>query len=1282
MISKKRLVAITMATMMAFGQSVSLTEAWAYSSANKAESYSPNEEVKNLGLRVQYYTDSEFEDFYKSKVQMDGKIDLSDVINDKKIKSVYWKGCISPKYTDTYTFSTNQDRDIKIYVDGNKIFDGKKVSNGEQEGSKKVELQVGKLYKFEIKYVVPEEEKEEIKLVTDKEETVTESVYSKEDEKEEVSLNSEDNDKLSPELEIYHEGEYIRKSIVREGELLGPIKRFYKDENGEDEDTDEDGITDKLETEGYTVIDGEIEEWEDSYEGKYTKYVTSPLTANTDGDPYTDYQEVTGIGMDDSVIWPGNHPLVAAYPDIRVTLDSIKMTSTDEHTTSNTEGKTKGISHNTVQETSTEITNGCDVGVGYSAEITAGTKGTEVKHTVSVELGYNYSKTKSDTVSIDKGTSEEESKEFTEEVSKNPAEAANLAFNLHYENKGTATAYEVKPNVSFVIGEASAKTLNLPESVQSAPIRPGGKYPRSSSGLNVDSYGGDDTKITLTLDQVNMIEHGTPFSLSTNRTYAQYRTSDYELKDWSLYTTDIESRTATINVSLPGEKGLIERKVAAKNPSKQTGKLTPELTLGEAIKLVYDTEVDSKGNLIIEGEKFDRSWIINFGEGTEREVRKQLGSGDNIFNLKLRPGMNIMLEKPSADSQKNGPNIRLAKVDFNKEGAYIQANVAPRYFEVERVIAQIKQNDGKKIEVELENTENGLYKTNSSFASKVKNLDLHTVKVVAYDIKGNSTTQNAIVSSQYVKPGLTFVRDKKSLNNGNLKGLIEELKQNGAESFVLSKDVTDDKHNTSKYVGFGNNKYYTGLIEQDKKGKPILGDLMINSSGNWYKPNTAISLKHHKWDDHAFVGIYDYENYSAANGYLGYRRKVAQHRTMLKNESFAWDKWHDEWDNSISSVWEYYDSLKSKGRGLVLFDGVNFDGDVFGLDKSIPNLGDESNFRTSSSDITPIMSTFNNKTGSYKLVDTFKPLADPKHHYTFAVSAKDLENYSGDTNGLTLEGYYVRSNEGSKFTPSYKENNSTVINKKSGTGYINGNLDATGYLVKITTHNVSSDNINFTFNPSTNDETSVSMGTSDSSGFGYKMGAYYAPTHSEIVYIPANAYNPGQIEVKVNASEHTQWYGKDSETVEWFKEDQNKSKYTVAVIGYYSEEGKYYYEDINPIPLKNASTAIEKQYANINKKYYGDRFTETPKGYMVKVTTKDAGSSKLRININGQSADLGTSASKDHNGLEPVGIDHTELMYVPVKAEDNPYAFDITTEHNSKFVNHGSYQMEIVGYYY
>ncbi|HFJ9466688.1 hypothetical protein P4480_23835 [Bacillus thuringiensis] len=79
--------------------------------------------------------------------------------------------------------------------------------------------------------------------------------------------------------------------------LLLPNFNLFDNKSVEAElkDTDQDGIPDEWEIQGYTFKDQQIVKWENAYLAQgYKKYVLNPNKARTVADPYTDFEKVSG----------------------------------------------------------------------------------------------------------------------------------------------------------------------------------------------------------------------------------------------------------------------------------------------------------------------------------------------------------------------------------------------------------------------------------------------------------------------------------------------------------------------------------------------------------------------------------------------------------------------------------------------------------------------------------------------------------------------------------------------------------------------------------------------------------------------------------------------------------------------------------------------------------------------------------------------------------------------------------------------------------------------------
>lgn len=230
---------------------------------------------------------------------------------------------------------------------------------------------------------------------------------------------------------------------------------------------------------------------------------------------------------------------------------------------------------------------------------------------------------------------------------------------------GTAPAYEVRPTFSMDLFGAPAFTILAPQSGgQANLIVPGQRYPENSS-IGISNYLEPETKnvipLAFTMDQLRSVQMGVPFNLSLNQVDAKVR--NYENGsivtnyDWALYKAQIDA-TST-NISLLANNNKKNYKFYAR-PEGATYLSRPEYTLGEAIQILFNGEVrtstGSNGDTIykyyIDNEEVTDDWVISFSPADQTEIERQLNqmSAKNLYDIILRPGMNVLIQKPDGSS--------------------------------------------------------------------------------------------------------------------------------------------------------------------------------------------------------------------------------------------------------------------------------------------------------------------------------------------------------------------------------------------------------------------------------------------------------------------------------------------------------------------------------------------------------------------------------------------------------------------------------------------------------
>ena len=285
-----------------------------------------------------------------------------------------------------------------------------------------------------------------------------------------------------------------------------------------EDDLDEDGLSNGLEQNGYYWDSDSLKiiAWDGDPNQPY--FITDPLQASTDQDPYSDYTEVSGVNLDVGVFAPEDHPLVAARPRIVVRMEEFEVIPLG--TITDSRGGSQGSSYtNSTSNSSTwgvSVTQGVEYGTG-------GVKG-------STSVTGSYSETTTTTTS---STSSSEIN-WQNARSLNPGEAAKLELIVYLENVGSTEALDIIPTVNLKIGDKIIATFDLPETESLTPKNTTGSR---TVNFNVSQAGGQN--ILVTLDELKAIQRGAPFTLEVVQMQGNVETLDNDnnvvLKSWNQY---------------------------------------------------------------------------------------------------------------------------------------------------------------------------------------------------------------------------------------------------------------------------------------------------------------------------------------------------------------------------------------------------------------------------------------------------------------------------------------------------------------------------------------------------------------------------------------------------------------------------------------------------------------------------------------------------------------------------------------------------------------------------
>lgn len=595
----------------------------------QSEKNSQASNESSQGLLGYYFQDQKFQQLalMAHRQASDLKISKDEVKHllskdQQHIQSVRWIGYIQPPQTGDYVLSTSSDQQVVIEIDGKTIVNQTSMTEP-------IQLEKDKLYKIRIEYV-PENTKEQENLldfqlnwsISGAEiEPIPENAFHLPD-----FSRKQDQEKIIPETSLFQEqGDEKKVSRSKRSLATDPLL-----------DTDDDGIYDKWETEGYTIQRQLAVKWDDSMKDQgYTKYVSNPYKSHTVGDPYTDWEKAAGR-IDNAVKAEARNPLVAAYPTVGVHMERLIVSEKQNIST----GLGKIVSAAMSTSNTAAITAGIDATAGASL---LGPSGSVTAH---------FSYTGSSTSTVENSSSHN----WSQDLGIDTGQSAYLNANVRYYNTGTAPIYSVKPTTNFVLDGESIVTVKAKENQLGDALKAGGVYPEKHLhpiALNtLDDFGSQ--LIPINYDQTKRLESGNKLTLETTQASGLYgriqhngRLNVDPSQEWEPVRSQIESVSAGIVLDTGDET--LERRVAARD-DRNPEDLTPELTIGEAIKIAFDT-TETRGKLHYKDTPLNESLVgLVFDEPTAREIKAQLDNmpeqNKKIYNVKLKRGMNIMIKKP------------------------------------------------------------------------------------------------------------------------------------------------------------------------------------------------------------------------------------------------------------------------------------------------------------------------------------------------------------------------------------------------------------------------------------------------------------------------------------------------------------------------------------------------------------------------------------------------------------------------------------------------------------
>ncbi len=502
-----------------------------------------------------------------------------------------------------------------------------------------------------------------------------------------------------------------------------------------DADDDGDGISNSLEINGftYTPSDG-LQPW--NGDTTITYYKTDPLRWSSDGDPYSDYMEVSGVNMPAGVPAPENDPLVAARPVI-----SIGMTDYDViriSTITNTSGGEESSSF------TNETTNIDEVGgtVEVGAELNPFKL---VSASVSASYSHTWVRTSSTTSTF--GTN------WSNTRSTNPSEAARLKLRIFMQNLGSATALDVTPTFNLVLGNKTIATITPPQLADRLAPKglPKSRYPET--GTIVIERDDQNNYIILSLEELKAIQMGAPLSLvvtQVNADVARWNaaTQSFDSREsWSSFEGEIDPVVVTLKTNL-GDDKIYNYQVYVGTDFYSLG-----FTFHDVLSRVFGV-TENQGKTYVQGRLYPDDWYVSSPSDSVLQAWNRAGRPQNLMDLKMYRNTTISLMSPGANSS---PQIDLAT--FGPDFKRIYVSAFPNNFPILSVKAQVTIN-GKQQEIELQQNSQSFYINATAFDNPAD----PNGKVFVENARGDVSTADIILPALYtsaadVKASSAFLPD-------------------------------------------------------------------------------------------------------------------------------------------------------------------------------------------------------------------------------------------------------------------------------------------------------------------------------------------------------------------------------------------------------------------------------------------------------------------------------------------------------------------------------------------
>ncbi len=421
-------------------------------------------------------------------------------------------------------------------------------------------------------------------------------------------------------------------------------------------DSDNDGIPDEWEINGYTVEDKILVPWDEERHSKMglTKYVSDPYNSNTSGDPYSDLEKVLNQ-IDGGILDCAYNPLVAASPAINVELKKIIISNNFNIGKNTIIGNKKEDSKSIHVGTSNSSIESDSVDASIELHVSSNPLACGANSKVTANHSNTAIVSKNETNSTTSG--KDSTNAWEEDLNLNTSSTAFLSANIIYQNFGTAPIYNMALTLNFILGvgknSQTFATITSKSNNIANMILPNDSYPNKKHNAITWNTSDDFSSqpIALNYKQWKMFDEGEKIQIQTTQFNGFYKKYNFYNEanvnfnqNWSFVNDDIKNRTACITISfLNGVKE--QRHVASRKQKNYWQQSIPILNLGQAIKIAF-TGAQLNGN-DEETLKYKTLNENNFrfvmDEKTYNIIESSQGFQKNIYKMPLYQGMNILI---------------------------------------------------------------------------------------------------------------------------------------------------------------------------------------------------------------------------------------------------------------------------------------------------------------------------------------------------------------------------------------------------------------------------------------------------------------------------------------------------------------------------------------------------------------------------------------------------------------------------------------------------------------